>query len=259
MALWYSTTLYDDKIIFNEYKWNDSFIEWTPPDSATNSPSYGKIVGTWGIGVGMKMHLPENSQYIFAGCTGIEPQYWITSGATSMQGMFKDSSVTSLDLSTWDTSNVTNMLEMFYNASSLTSLNLSNWDTSKVTNMGAMFSLCSGLTTLDLSSFNTYQVSSIQYMFWNCSSLVTILVNEFSTRKVSASNDMFYNCTSIVGENNTTYSADNVGGTYARVDNPPTAPGYFTAKYHWIEHTPYIKVDGLWTRCQPYNSISLTI
>ena len=48
-----------------------------------------------------------------------------------------------LNLSSWDTSNVTNMSYMFqnagYNASSFT-LNLSSWNTSSVTNMNNMFS-----------------------------------------------------------------------------------------------------------------------
>ena len=98
--------------------------------------------------------------------------------------------------------------------------------------MGSMFAGCTGLTSLDLSSFRTPVLAAIHYMFAGCQSLATILVNEFSTRRVSASTDMFYNCTSIVGEKNTTYSASNIDGTYARVDNPPTEPGYFTAKYH---------------------------
>ena len=46
------------------------------------------------------------------------------------------------DLSSWNTSNVTNMNSMFQyageNASSI-NLNLSNWNTSKVTDMGSMF------------------------------------------------------------------------------------------------------------------------
>ena len=47
-----------------------------------------------------------------------------------MSYMFRDCrGLTSLDLSTFDTSNVTNMYYMFYN-SSATTLNLSSFDTS---------------------------------------------------------------------------------------------------------------------------------
>ena len=41
------------------------------------------------------------------------------------------------------------MSEMFYNCSSLTSLNLSNFNTNNVNYMGGMFSGCSSLTSLN--------------------------------------------------------------------------------------------------------------
>ena len=40
-----------------------------------------------------------------------------------------------LDLSGWDTSNVTNMSSMFYRCESLEMVNLSGWSTSNVTSM----------------------------------------------------------------------------------------------------------------------------
>ena len=41
------------------------------------------------------------------------------------------------------------MSGMFYNCSSLTSLNLSNFNTNNVNNMSGMFSCCSSLTSLN--------------------------------------------------------------------------------------------------------------
>ena len=61
------------------------------------------------------------------------------------------SKLTSLDLSNFDTSNVTNMSSMFHNCSKLTSLDVSNFDTSKVTSMYCMFDSCSSLTSLIMS------------------------------------------------------------------------------------------------------------
>ena len=46
------------------------------------------------------------------------------------------------------------MNSMFYHCSSLTSLNLSSFDTSNVTSMYGMFYECTELSSLDLSSFN---------------------------------------------------------------------------------------------------------
>ena len=51
---------------------------------------------------------------------------------------------------------------MFYDCSSLTSLNISNWDTSSVTRMSTMFSNCSSLTSLDISNWNTSNVEDMR-------------------------------------------------------------------------------------------------
>ena len=48
---------------------------------------------------------------------------------------------------------------MFYGCRNLTSLDVSHFDTSNVTNMYYMFYNCSGLTTLDLSSWNCDKVA----------------------------------------------------------------------------------------------------
>ena len=47
------------------------------------------------------------------------------------------------------------MSYMFYNCSSLTSLDLSNFNTINVKDMSGMFSFCSSLTYLNLFNFNT--------------------------------------------------------------------------------------------------------
>ena len=70
-----------------------------------------------------------------------------------------------------DTSNVTNMIHMFYNCSGLTNLDLSGWNTSNVTNMEGMFAACRGLISLDLSGWNTSNVINMAYMFNGCTSL----------------------------------------------------------------------------------------
>ncbi|PHU38057.1 InlB B-repeat-containing protein, partial [Agathobacter ruminis] len=62
------------------------------------------------------------------------------------QGMFWDcSNLTKLDLSSFDTSNVTDMSYMFYNCSKLVDLNDSSFDMSNVTNDTFIFSGCDNL------------------------------------------------------------------------------------------------------------------
>ena len=82
--------------------------------------------------------------------------------------------ITNIDLSNFDTSNVSDMSSMFYQCSGLTSLDLSNFDTSNVTTMYSMFNLCSGLQELDLSNFNTDKITTIGYMFYRCYKLKII-------------------------------------------------------------------------------------
>jgi len=156
-----------------------------------------------------------------------------TSNVTSMYDMFYNcSSLTSLDLSNFNTANVTSMTGMFYNCSSLTSLDLSNFNTANVTNMGTMFYGCSTLTSLDLSSFNTENVRDMSFMFGGCRNLETIYAgNGWTTDNVTSENDyVFSGCVKLVGGNGTKYSYTNANHTYARIDNAPDAPGYFTFK-----------------------------
>ncbi|RXA85530.1 BspA family leucine-rich repeat surface protein, partial [Enterococcus hirae] len=97
-----------------------------------------------------KVVAPENSFLLFSGNTSADKPTNVTeieglsqldtSNVTDMANMFRGmSSVTSLDVSGFDTSNVTTMENMFYNISSVTSLDLSVFDTSNVTTMQDMF------------------------------------------------------------------------------------------------------------------------
>ena len=104
--------------------------------------------------------------------------------------------MTSIDLSALDTSEVTNMNEMFYECFSLTSLDVSNFDTSKVVNMGGMFKEC-GITSLNLSGFNTSQVTNMSNMFFRCVNLKSLDVSNFDTSKVTNMSSMFNRCTSL--------------------------------------------------------------
>ena len=109
----------------------------------------------------------------------------------SMSSMFYTSQASSIDTSSFDTSNVTNMMAMFWR-SNVSTLNLSNFNTSKVTNMYGMFSV-TVLTSLDLSSFDTSNVTDMYAMFTR--SKVTTLkgLENFNTSKVTNMNIMFAN------------------------------------------------------------------
>jgi len=94
----------------------------------------------------------------------------------NLNEFFRDCSLLiEIDLSNFDTSNVTDMSYMFYGCSSLTTIKLKNkFNTSQVTNMEYMFGGCKNLISLDLSNFDTSNVTNMSYMFYDCSSLKEI-------------------------------------------------------------------------------------
>ncbi len=154
-----------------------------------------------------------------------------TSNVTDMGEMFRGaSSLVYLDLSSFNTSNVTDMNNMFEDCSSLTNLDLSHFNTSNVTKMQRMFSGCSSLTSLDLSRFSTSNVTDMRRMLRNCSLLKTVYVgNGWTTDKVETSVDMFIDCFHIKGGNGTEYDSNHIDKEYARIDERPNRPGYFSA------------------------------
>ena len=65
------------------------------------------------------------------------------------------------------------MISMFQNCMKLTSLNMSNFDTSKVTEMNYMFFRCTSLTTIYCGNgWNTGNVNSSSRMFEDCNNLM---------------------------------------------------------------------------------------
>jgi surface protein len=63
------------------------------------------------------------------------------------------------------------MNNMFRSLSALKELDLSCFDTSNVTDMGLMFAYCSKLEMLNLSSFNVNKVTNFKNMLWMMSTL----------------------------------------------------------------------------------------
>ena len=51
---------------------------------------------------------------------------------------------------------------MFFNSSSLSSIDLSNYNTNNETNMEYLFFNCSSLTSIDLSNFITNNLTNMQ-------------------------------------------------------------------------------------------------
>lgn len=88
---------------------------------------------------------------------------------------FKCPKLNHLELTGWNTSNVTDMSFMFAGYSSMQFLNIRGFDTSNVTNMNYMFSNCMYLTYLDISNIDIPFEGVGQYFFENCELLRTLV------------------------------------------------------------------------------------
>lgn len=153
--------------------------------------------------------------YMFYGKRNIVPIKFSknidTSNVTNMSEMFHDCySLTSLDISNFDTSNVTDMAWMFYGCGNLTDLNVSNFDTSKVTRMYCMFASCSSLTSIDVSSFDTSNVEDMSSMFSSCYALTNLDLSNFNTGKVANMSSMFRDSRSLTSLDLSNFDTSNV-------------------------------------------------
>ena len=114
-----------------------------------------------------------------------------TSSAYAKGAFSNCSSLTSLDVSGWDTSKVTDLGNTFLACSSLTSLDVSGWDTSKVTNMVSTFGTMYNIKSLDVSGWDTSKVTSMNYMFARSASITSLDVSGWDTSKVTSMAGIF--------------------------------------------------------------------
>ncbi len=137
--------------------------------------------------------------------------YLNTSEVTNMLGMFWGCKyLTSLDLSSFNTANVTDMRFMFNKCENLTSLDVSSFNTANVINMLAMFWDCKNLTSLDVSSFNTSNVTDMSAMFENCGKLTSLDVSSFNTANVTDMRFMFNKCENLTSLDLSSFNTANV-------------------------------------------------
>ena len=138
-------------------------------------------------------------------------EYLNTSEVTNMREMFSGCrALSSLDLSYFNTQNVTDMSWMFDGCSALTSLDVSHFSTQNVTKMWYMFSDCSGLPSLDLSNFNTQKVTGMSGMFRGCSGLTSLDLSHFNTQNVTNMGGMFRGCSGLTSLDVSHFNTQNV-------------------------------------------------
>ena len=76
------------------------------------------------------------------------------------------------------------MSDMFSRCYKLNSIDLSNFNTNNVTNMSDMFSGCKSSNSIDLSNFNTTNVTDMSGMFNNISNHCNIISKDKKIIKI---------------------------------------------------------------------------
>ena len=180
------------------------------------------------------VYLNQDSSYMFFGyeaLTNLNVSSFDTSQVTNMSWMFSScKALSNLDLRNFDTSQATNMSAMFAYCEALTNLNLSSlFNTSQVTRMDSMFSDCSALTNLDLSSFNTSKVTNMESIFYDCYALTNLDLRGFNTSKVTNMRYMFCGCKALTtikyGSNFTNAAHPNTASMFSYC--PANTPAWY--------------------------------
>ena len=109
-----------------------------------------------------------------------------------------------IDLSSFDTSNVTNMSWMFNQCNKLKEIKgINKFNTNKVSDMNTMFQACYELEYLDLSNFDTINVNNMSWMFNQCNNLKYLNLLNF-TINCKIDNMLIFN-----GKNECTFISNN--------------------------------------------------
>ena len=173
-----------------------------------------------------KIFLNDDSNAMFynlVNLTSLDVSSFDTSKVRGMGNMFfGDEKLTTLDLSNFDTRILTNMDKMFYGMSNLTNLNISSFDTSNVTNMNALFYGMANIENIDISNFNTRNITNMSYMFSGMHKLKQLqLPATFDTSNVTDMSFMFANDHRLHALNLSNFDTREVTAMYAMFYNTP--------------------------------------
>ena len=134
-----------------------------------------------------------------------------SSEITDISDMFLNcNGLESIDLTNFNTSKVTSMENTFNGCNALRALNVSGFDTSSVENMNSMFLFCRALTSLDLKNFNTKRVTRMEHIFSGCDKLENLDLSNFDTSSVTTMLHMFFTSYSLKYINMTNFDTSKV-------------------------------------------------
>ena len=179
-----------------------------------------------------------------------------TTNVKGMDYMFAGcSGLTVLDLTPLDTSNVTDMDKMFLGCRGLTNLDLSPLNTANVGRMHGMFQNCSGLTSLDLTPMDTSNVRNMWAMFAGCSGLTSLDLTPMNTSNVRDMSQMFSDCSSLASLDLTPMNTANVTIMYEMFRN---CSGLTSLDLTQLNTSNVSKMTAMFEGCRGLTSLDLT-
>ena len=108
--------------------------------------------------------------------------------------MFRQSSITELNASSWSLRNLVNAKYMFYYTPLIT-IDASGWDLGNLSNGGSMFQSCTNLTSLgNVSGWGLSKLTSASFMFNRCNNLQELDTSGWSLENLIDANLMFDSC-----------------------------------------------------------------
>lgn len=194
----------------------------------------------------------------FEALTTIEHlDYLNTSEVDDMRLMFSScTSLETLDLSSFNTEKVTNMVTMFENSKHLRSLKLpKGFIGSSVTNLNATFRGCESLTELDLSGSNSENVKDMKEMFYGCKALSKLVLTDFKTEQVTTMENMFCFCSTLETLDVSSFNTENVTTMLGMFNNCSSLrslnlPGFNTANV--------TQMSSMFQKCSSLRSLDLS-
>ena len=158
--------------------------------------------------------LPQSIQGLFSSlpyCQYIDLSSADTSNVTNMSGAFRECKyLTSVNLSGWNTENVTSFASMFSQCDNIEKVDLSNWKTSNVVKMGSMFYSCDKLKSVNFSGWDTRKVTDMSSAFEGCKNLTDLDLSSWTTNSLTTTAYMFCFCEKLTDLNLSNFDTSRV-------------------------------------------------
>ena len=193
-----------------------------------------------------------------------------TTNVTNMHDMFAGMTIDQtqvtmhlqniVGLNSLDTSNVTDFGGMFINNAYMQTIDISNWDTHNATSMYDMFNnandLSSVLTTIIFGpNFDTSKVTNMSLMFADNPNLVNLDVSSFSTSSVTNMKQMFSNDKALTTINVSNFNVSNVTNMSGMFTNCHNITSLDVGSWNTIN---VVDMSNLFYGCNKLTTVNVT-